>query len=79
MDLLQIWATWIVDRYERVKESLTFTFHVLFTKPCYGNYFLFSGKQIFASIKGANIILFRGVRLFLERREVMTCDAADKI
>ena len=57
MDLLNIWATWIFDRYERVKESLTFTFHFLFTKPCYGNYFLFSGKHIFVSIKGAKICL----------------------
>ena len=57
MDLLAIWATWIFDSYERVKGSLTYTFHFLFTQPCYGNYFLFSGKQILVSIKGAKICL----------------------
>ena len=48
MDLLEIWATWIFDRYEKVKESLTYTFHFLFTQLCDasdGNYFLASGKQ----------------------------------
>ena len=50
MDLLNIWATRIFDRYEGVKESLTYTFHFLFTQPCNasnGNYFLSSGKQTF--------------------------------
>ena len=54
MDLLEIWATWIFDRYERVKESLTYTFHFLFTQPCDasdGNYLLSSGKQTFVFIK----------------------------
>ena len=55
--LLQIRATWIFDRYERVKESLNYIFHFLFTQPCKGNYFLFSGKQIFVSIKAAKICL----------------------
>ena len=50
MDLLEIWATWFFDRYERVKESLTYTFHFLFTQPCDasdGDYLLYvsSGKQ----------------------------------
>ena len=43
MDLLEIWATWSFDRYDRVKESLTYTFHFLFTQPCDasdGNYLL---------------------------------------
>ena len=63
MDLLEIWATWIFDRYERVKESLTYTFHFLFTQPCDasdGNYFLSSGKQTFAFIKAVKN-LFRAV------------------
>ena len=50
MDLLEIWATWIFDRYQRVKKSLTYTLHFLFTQPCNasdGNYFLSSGKQTF--------------------------------
>ena len=59
MDLLAIWATWIFDRYDRVKESLTFTFHFLFTQHCNasdGNYFLSSGKQIFVFIKAVSKI-----------------------
>ena len=63
MDLLEIWATWIFDRYERVKESLTYTFHFLFTQPCDasdGNYFLSSGKQTFVFIKAVKN-LFRAV------------------
>ena len=63
MDLLEIWATWIFDRYERVKKSLTYTFHFLFAQPChasYGNYFLSSGKQTFAFIKAVKN-LFRAV------------------
>ena len=54
MDLLEIWATWIFDRYDRLKESLTYTFHFLFTQPCDAsdiNYFLSSGKQTFVFIK----------------------------
>ena len=45
-----IWATWIFDRYERVKESLTYTLHILFTQACdasNGDYFLSNGKQNF--------------------------------
>ena len=59
MDLLEIWATWIFDRYERVKESLTYTFHFLFTQPCDasdGNYLLSSGKQTFGFIKAVSKI-----------------------
>ena len=59
MDLLQIWATWIFDRYEGVKESLTYTFHFLFTQLCDasdGNYFLSSGKQTFVFIKAVSKI-----------------------
>ena len=59
MDLLNIWATWIFDRYERVKESLTYTFHFLFTQPCDasdGNYLLSSGKQAFVFIKAVSKI-----------------------
>ena len=45
-----IWATWIFDRYERVKESLTYTLYVLFTQACdasNGDYFLSNGKRNF--------------------------------
>ena len=68
MDLLNIWVTWIFDRYERVKESLTFTFHFLFTQPCDDNYFLFGGKQIFVSIKGAKICLEESDYFWKEER-----------
>ena len=60
MDLLEIWATWIFDRYDRVKESLTYTFHLLFTKPCdasNGNYLLSSRKQTFVFIKAVKNLL----------------------
>ena len=63
MDLLEIWTTWIFDRYEGVKESLTYTFHFLFTQPCDasdGNYFLSSGQQTFVFVKAVNN-LFRAV------------------
>ena len=59
MDLLEIWTTWIFDRYEGVKESLTYTFHFLFTQPCDasdGNYFLSSGQQTFVFIKAVSKI-----------------------
>ena len=61
MDLLEIWATWIFDRYDRVKESLTYTFHFLFTQPCDasdGDYLLYvsSGKQTFVFIKAVSKI-----------------------
>ena len=64
MDLLEIWATWIFYRYERVKESLTCTFHFLFTQPCDasdGNYLLSSGKQTFVFIKAVSKICSEGV------------------
>ena len=62
MDLLEIWATWIFDRYERVKKSLTYILHFSLTQPCdasNGNYFLSGGKQTFVFIKAVN--LFRAV------------------
>lgn len=63
MDLLEIWATWIFDRYERVKKSLSYILHFLFTQPCDAsddNYVLCSRKQTFAFIKAVKN-LFRAV------------------
>ena len=60
---MEIWATWIFDRHERVKESLTYTLHFLFTQPCDasdGNYFLFSCKQTFVFTEAVKN-LFRAV------------------